>query len=88
MDVHLPADLERLVQDKVTSGRYRSAEEVIRTALRALEEQDLALDARALAFKAEIGRRLASGPATPMDFAEVKRRIRAEVETRKVDRIG
>jgi hypothetical protein len=40
---------------------------------------DLALDARALAFKAEIERRLASGPATPMDFSEVKRRIRAEV---------
>ena len=86
MDVHLPADLERLVQDKVTSGRYRSAEEVIRIALRALEEQDLALDARALAFKAEIGRRLSSGPATPMDFAEVKRRIRAEVEARNAER--
>ncbi|HXO30642.1 MAG TPA: type II toxin-antitoxin system ParD family antitoxin [Thermoanaerobaculia bacterium] len=88
MDVHLPADLERLVQDKVASGRYRSAEDVISTALRALEEQDLALDARALAFKAEIERRLASGPATPMDFSEVKRRIRAEVEARKAERIG
>jgi putative addiction module CopG family antidote len=86
MDVHLGADLERLVQDKLASGRYRSPEDVISTALRALEEQDLALDARALAFKAEIGRRLASGPATPMDFAEVKRRIRAEVEARKKER--
>jgi putative addiction module CopG family antidote len=86
MDVHLGADLERLVQDKLASGRYRSPEDVISTALRALEEQDLALDARALAFKAEIGRRLASGPATPMDFAEVKRRIRAEVEARRKER--
>jgi antitoxin ParD1/3/4 len=86
MDVHLPAELERLVHDKVASGRYRSADDVISTALRALEEQDLALDARAQALKTEIGRRLASGPATPMDFSEVKRRIRAEVEARKVDR--
>ena len=86
MDVHLGADLERLVQDKLASGRYRSPEDVISTALRALEEHDLALDARALAFKAEIGRRLASGPATPMDFAEVKRRIRAEVEARRKER--
>ena len=78
MDVHLPAELERLVQDKVASGRYRSADDVISTALRALEEQDLALDTRAQAFRAEIERRLASGPATPMDFSEVKRRIRAE----------
>lgn len=83
MDVHLPAELERLVQDKVASGRYRSADDVISTALRAFEEQDLALDARAQAFKAEIERRLASGPATPMDFSEVKRRIRAEVEAGK-----
>ena len=58
MDVHLPAELERLVQDKVASGRYRSADDVISTALRALEEQDLALDARAQAFKAEIERRV------------------------------
>ena len=86
MDVHLPAELERLVQDKVASGRYRSAEDVISTALRALQEQDLALDARALAFKVEIERRLASGPATPMDFSEVKRRIRAEVEAGKRER--
>jgi antitoxin ParD1/3/4 len=86
MDVHLPADLERLVRDKVASGRYRSADDVISTALRAFEEQDLALDARAQAFKAEIDRRLASGPATPMDFSEVKRRIRAEVEARKEKR--
>jgi antitoxin ParD1/3/4 len=86
MNVHLPAELERLVQDKVASGRYRSADDVISTALRALEEQDLALDTRAQAFRAEIERRLASGPATPMDFSEVKRRIRAEVEAGKRER--
>jgi antitoxin ParD1/3/4 len=83
MDVHLPTELERLVQDKLASGRYRSADELISTALRALEEQDRALDARAQAFRDEIERRLASGPATPMDFSEVKRRIRAEVEARQ-----
>jgi antitoxin ParD1/3/4 len=86
MDVHLPAELERLVQDQVASGRYRSATEVIGTALRTLEEQDRALDARADAFKAEIERRLASGPATPLDFSEVKRRILAEVEAEKHQR--
>ena len=86
MDVHLPAELERLVEDQVASGRYRSAAEVISTALRALDEQDRALDARADAFKAEIERRLASGPATPLDFSEVKRRILAEVEAEKHQR--
>ena len=72
-----------MVQDKVASGRYRSADEVISIALRTLEEQEQALGARAEAFKAEILHRLASGPTTPMDFSEVKRRIRAEVDARK-----
>jgi antitoxin ParD1/3/4 len=79
MDVHLSGDLERLVQDKVKSGRYRSADDVISTALRTLDEWDQELDARATAFQEEIEKRLASGPATPIDFSAVKRRIRQEI---------
>ena len=86
MDIHLPAELERLVRDQVATGRYDSADEVISTALRALEERDRALETRADAFKAEIERRLASGPATEMDFSEVKRRIRAEVDAETHER--
>ena len=40
MDIHLPAELERLVQDQIATGRFRSATEVIGTALRALKEQE------------------------------------------------
>lgn len=40
MNVHLTPELERLVQDKVKSGRYNSASEVVREALRLLEESD------------------------------------------------
>jgi Arc/MetJ-type ribon-helix-helix transcriptional regulator len=58
----------------------------VHLALRALEEQDRALDARSQAFRDEIERRIASGPATPMDFSELKRRIRAEVEARQEER--
>ena len=42
-------------------------------------EQDL--DARATAFKEEIERRLASGPAMPMDFSELKKSIREATKT-------
>ena len=40
MNVHLTPELEQLVQSKVKSGRYNSASEVIREALRLLEQRD------------------------------------------------
>jgi antitoxin ParD1/3/4 len=83
MDLHLSDDLEILVKQKVESGLYRSADEVIRKALRALDAQDQDVDAKATAFKTEIDRRLASGPATPMDFAAVKRSLREQIEARR-----
>ena len=86
MNVHLSEDLERLVQEKVDSGLYQSADEVIRTALRALDERDQDLNARATAFKTEIEKRLESGPATPMDFSALKRSIREEAQAQKVKR--
>jgi putative addiction module CopG family antidote len=39
MVVHLSGDLERLVREKVDSGHYRTADEVIDQALRALDER-------------------------------------------------
>jgi len=40
MDVHLTPELEQLVQAKVQSGRYNSASEVVREALRIMEQRD------------------------------------------------
>ncbi len=40
MNVSLTPELEQLVQQKVKSGRYLSASEVVREALRLLQEQD------------------------------------------------
>ena len=40
MNVSLTRELGRLVQGKVQSGRYLSASEVVREALRLLEERD------------------------------------------------
>jgi antitoxin ParD1/3/4 len=40
MNVHLTPELEQLVQNKVKTGRYNSASEVVREALRLLEEHD------------------------------------------------
>ena len=40
MNVHLTPELEQLVHGKVKSGRYNSASEVIREALRIMEQKD------------------------------------------------
>jgi antitoxin ParD1/3/4 len=40
MNVSLTPELEKLVAQKVQSGRYQSASEVVREGLRLLEDQD------------------------------------------------
>ena len=40
MNVNLTPELERLIQDKVASGLYNNQSEVVREALRLLEQQD------------------------------------------------
>jgi antitoxin ParD1/3/4 len=42
MNVSLTAELERLVNEKVESGLYQTASEVVREALRLLKERDQA----------------------------------------------
>ena len=41
MNVSLTPQLENFVQEKVRSGRYRSASEVVREALRLFEEREV-----------------------------------------------
>jgi antitoxin ParD1/3/4 len=60
MNVSLTSELERFVNAKVESGRYNSASEVIREALRLLEEHDQARALQLTEFNQELGRRLAS----------------------------
>lgn len=40
MNISLPTQLEEYVNEKVTSGRYASASEVIREALRLMQRED------------------------------------------------
>ena len=40
MNVHLTPELRKLVDDRVATGRYASASEVIRAGLRLLEEDE------------------------------------------------
>jgi antitoxin ParD1/3/4 len=60
MNVNLTPELERFVAGKLTSGRYNSASEVVREALRLLEEQDRIRVSQLAQLNAELTRRLAS----------------------------
>jgi len=60
MNVSLTPELDKFVVGKVESGRYNSASEVVREALRLLEEHDRARGAQLAAFNQELGARLAS----------------------------
>ena len=60
MNVSLTPELNQFVTTKVATGRYTSASEVVREALRLLEERDQARNAQLTAFHEELSGRLES----------------------------
>lgn len=54
MNVSLTPELEAFVHEKVASGRYTSASEVVRESLRLLEDEDRAKGRRLEALKMEV----------------------------------
>ena len=60
MNVSLTPDLEKFVSAKVNTGRYNSASEVVREALRLLEENDRVRAQQLKEFNQELGNRLAA----------------------------
>jgi antitoxin ParD1/3/4 len=58
MNISLTPELERMVDDKVKTGRYASASEVIREGLRLLEEQEQLKLQRLTAVRQKIDRGL------------------------------
>ena len=54
MNISLTPELEKLVQQKVKTGRYLSASEVIREALRLLKERDIQRQMRLEKLRREV----------------------------------
>jgi len=76
MNISLNPHFEQLVKDKVESGLYNSASEVMWEALRLLEARDQLHELRLAELKREIQKGIDSGPATPLDIEEIKARGR------------
>ena len=84
MNVSLTPELEKFVTGKVQAGRYNSASEVVREALRLLEEHEQTRAAQLAEFNKELGRRLASlDRGEHIDPAEARERLRRKSAARR-----
>jgi antitoxin ParD1/3/4 len=83
MNISLTPELERLVENKVKSGRYASASEVIREGLRLLEEQEQLKQQRLTEVRRKIDRgldQLDRGLGIPGPEARARLRQRRSVK--------
>jgi antitoxin ParD1/3/4 len=72
MNINLTPQLEEMVRQKVNSGLYTSASEVVREALRLMEEKDRLRAAQLEQLRQDIQEGLDSGPAAAWDSAAIK----------------
>jgi len=83
LNVNLTPQLEELVRRKVSSGRYNSASEVVREALRIMEAHDELQSLKLEQLRRDIREGLNSGPARPRSVAEMKREGRKRLSARR-----
>jgi len=83
LNINLTPQLEKLVRQKVSSGRYNSASEVVREALRIMEANDELQSLKLEQLRRDIRDGLNSGPARPWSAAETKSIGRKRLSTRR-----
>lgn len=83
MNVNLTPELELLVRRKVASGMYTSASEVVREALRLMEEQDQMRTVRLEQLRQDVRKGLESGQSGPWDPEAIKQQGRTRRATAK-----
>jgi antitoxin ParD1/3/4 len=87
MNVSLTPELEKLVRQKVDSGLYLSASEVVREALRLLEERDRmrALKSEEIRKEIQVGIDQAErGESAPLDLPATLAKVRSRRRNRTV----
>lgn len=85
MNVSLTPQLESYVKQKVAAGMYNSVSEVMREALRLLEERDALKDIKLAALRRDLQDgidELDRGEGTPLDMDEIKAKARSIKERR------
>lgn len=77
MNINLTPQLEEMVRQKVVSGLYTSASEVVREALRLMDEKDKLRSAKLAQLRQDVQEGRESGTAADWDPDEIKREGRA-----------
>jgi antitoxin ParD1/3/4 len=83
MNINLTPQLEELVREKVSSGLYNSASEVVREALRLMDAQDRLRAAKLETLRRDIREGSDSGPATAWNVEEMKLEGRKRLAARQ-----
>lgn len=72
MDISLTSQLEKVVEEKVASGLYNSASEVVGEALRLLDDHDRLQQIKLERLRNERQAGLDSGESGPLDMEAIK----------------
>lgn len=83
ININLTPQLEELVRQKVASGLYNSASEVVREALRLMEREDQMRAAALAQLRTDVRNGLDSGSAGPLDAEQIKARARKRLQVAK-----
>jgi antitoxin ParD1/3/4 len=82
MNISLTTHLEKMIREKIASGSYNSASEVVREALRLLEQEDQLRTLKMQKLRQDIRDGLDSGPSTVFDPQKIKRAAREKKSAR------
>ncbi len=87
MNVSLTPELAKLVEDKVASGMYTSASEVVREALRLLADSDKLRETRVAELRQQVAKGVTSAKAGRLKSGdEVISRLQARLAKLEKDR--
>lgn len=78
ININLTPELEQMVREKVSSGLYTSASEVVREALRLMDEKDQLRAVKLGKLRQAVQEGIDSGPPTAWDAEDLKSAGRAK----------
>lgn len=83
MNVSLTPELEQYIQEKVSTGMYYSASEVVREGLRLLKEREQLQQIRLRELRQDIQAGIDSEETTPLDTQAIKAKARQHRQQRQ-----